>query len=300
MNDLSPLSDLVADDLFLDRLARRTDAGSEPLAGLLGALATYADTPLPARTGRRRMAKKHRYLGAFAALAIAASGAGVAAAVSLPEAGRQPDRGRLAQQMEQSARSNAPSALLSRLGLPQTNGTTTARGLVLARRADGAIVLLPAAVAAAELARRGGTHGGGTTGAAGNRAGGSAQAGTSGNSTGNPSGSSTSNPSGNATDGDGSGAGDQPVDVDEDAPAEAGGSPTGTPQAGGNGKTDPRATKGTAVRPTPRTSPTTDATTPDALVTTNSGSPRTAGPTLPAAGRPGSSTDDSSTATATP
>src|SRR6476620_3418994 len=138
MHDLSPMSDLIADDLLLDRLAGRVDAGSEPVATLLGALAAHADTPLPARTGRRRIANKHRYLGAFAALAVAASGAGVAAAVTLPDGGSLlADRARIEQRMEQSARSGAPSALLSRLGLPSTDGTTASRGLVLARGANG-------------------------------------------------------------------------------------------------------------------------------------------------------------------
>ena len=59
-----------------------------------------------------------------------------------------------------------PSALLSRLGLPATDGTTTARGLVLARGTDGTFVLLPAAVAqartpAAAAAAAGAAAGGG-------------------------------------------------------------------------------------------------------------------------------------------
>ena len=153
MNDLSHLGssgDVLGDDLLLDRLAGRVDAGGEPVAGLLAALAAHADSPLPARTGRRRIANKHRYLGAFAALAVAASGAGVAAAVTLPDGGALlANRARIEQRMEQSARSGAPSALLSRLGLPATDGTTAARGLVLARGANGTFVLLPAAAARA-------------------------------------------------------------------------------------------------------------------------------------------------------
>lgn len=150
MSDLTPMSELIADDLFLDRLAGRVDAGSEPLAGLLGALAAQADTPLPSQTGRRRIANKHRYFGAFAALAVAASGAGVAAAVTLPSNGpSQADRARIVKMMDESARSSVPSGLLARLGIPQTVGTTQAAGLVLARRADGSIVLLPAAVVTA-------------------------------------------------------------------------------------------------------------------------------------------------------
>src|SRR6478735_8277788 len=161
MSDLSPMSDLIADDLLLDRLAGRVDAGSDPVAGLLGALAAHADTPLPSRSGRRRIANKHRYLGAFAALAVAASGAGVAAAVTLPSNGpSQADRARIVKKMDESARSDAPSALLARLGLPQTSGTTYARGLVLARADDGTIVLLPAAAVAAQVrAAAAGAHG---------------------------------------------------------------------------------------------------------------------------------------------
>ncbi|GAB3880620.1 hypothetical protein [Terrabacter terrigena] len=153
MNDFSPLgsaSDLLADDLLLDRLAGRRDPGGEPVAALLAALAAHADSPLTAHTGRRRIANKHRYLGAFAVLAVAASGAGVAAAVTLPDdRSMLANRARIEQRMEQNARSDAPSALLSRLGLPATGGTTAARDLVLARGANGTFVLLPAATASA-------------------------------------------------------------------------------------------------------------------------------------------------------
>ncbi len=150
MTDLYPIDDLVADDLLLDRLGRRSGGADEPVAALLGALAAHADTPLPGRSAHRRRRTQHRYLGAFAALAIAASGAGVAAAVSLPDRGPSTaDRARVLQQMDDSARSSAPSGLFRRLGLPQTAGTAQATGLVLVRRADGAIVLLPPAQAAA-------------------------------------------------------------------------------------------------------------------------------------------------------
>src|SRR6478672_3661019 len=123
MTDLHPIDDVIADDLLLDSLGSRSGGSGEPVAALLGA---------------------------FAAHAIAASGAGVAAAVSLPDRGPSgADRARVLQQMEDSARSSAPSGLFSRLGLPQTAGSTKAKGLVLVRRADGAIVLLPPAQAAA-------------------------------------------------------------------------------------------------------------------------------------------------------
>jgi hypothetical protein len=150
MSDLHPIDDVVADDLLLDALGRRTGGSGEPVAALLGALAAHADTALPGRSAHRRRRTQHRYLGAFAALAIAASGAGVAAAVSLPDRGpSSADRARVLQQMEDSAHSSAPSGLFARLGLPQTSGTTEAKGLVLVRRTDGAIVLLPPAQAAA-------------------------------------------------------------------------------------------------------------------------------------------------------
>lgn len=150
MSDLHPIDDVVADDLLLDALGRRTGGSGEPVAAVLGALAAHADTALPGRSAHRRRRTQHRYLGAFAALAIAASGAGVAAAVSLPDRGpSSADRARVLQQMEDSAHSSAPSGLFARLGLPQTSGTTEAKGLVLVRRTDGAIVLLPPAQAAA-------------------------------------------------------------------------------------------------------------------------------------------------------
>jgi len=156
VNDPSPLSDLIADDLLLDRLAARVDAGSDRLAGLLGALAAQADTPLPLRTGRRRIGNKHRYLGAFAALAVAASGAGVAAAVTVPAHGSsQVDRALTVTLTDDSARSHVPTRPLPRLGLPQTSRSTHTPALVLARRGDGAIVLVPAGFVAA-LARPGG------------------------------------------------------------------------------------------------------------------------------------------------
>lgn len=151
MSRLIPMSDLLADDLMLDRLAAREPAGSEPVAGLLAALADHADTPLTVRAGRRRRSRTHRYLGPFAALVVAASGAGVAAAVTIPHHAADPgERARVVKEMDAAARSGAPSALLSRLGLPRTTASTDARGLVLARRGDGAIVLVPAAATAGQ------------------------------------------------------------------------------------------------------------------------------------------------------
>jgi hypothetical protein len=77
------LSELHADDLLLDRLATRADAGSEPVIVLLSALSRHAETPLrPARSERRF--RRHRALTAMAAVVIGASGVGAAAAVTQP------------------------------------------------------------------------------------------------------------------------------------------------------------------------------------------------------------------------
>ena len=252
MNDLSPMSDLIADDLFLDRLAGRVDAGSEPLAGLLGALAAQADTPLPSRTSRRRIANKHRYFGAFAALAVAASGAGVAAAVTLPSNGpSQAERARIIRMMDDSARSDASSALLTRLGLPQTSGTRQARGLVLARRDDGTIVLLPAAMVAAQRGAAGAVLPGialdGRVGTAqpGNGQGGRAA---TGNGQGNGQTGAVGSEAGGTTGQDG----DQGDSADQ-----GGGAQTGTPQTTSTGKKPTPDTPGTkgGKKPTPTSTP---------------------------------------------
>jgi hypothetical protein len=86
MRELSPLNDVVADDLLLDRIGSGGEGGTEPVAVLLGALATYAGAPLqPGRAGRR--SRRHRFLSGLAVLAVGASGAGVAAAVTQPHLG---------------------------------------------------------------------------------------------------------------------------------------------------------------------------------------------------------------------
>ncbi|MBW8730681.1 MAG: hypothetical protein JF622_06745 [Terrabacter sp.] len=243
------MSDLIADDLLLDRLAGRTDAGSEPVAALLGALAAHADTPLSSRTGRRRIANKHRYLGAFAAFAIAASGAGVAAAVTLPTKGpSQADRARVLEKMDESARSDRPSALLTRLGLPQTSGTTQARGLVLARAEDGTIVLLPAAV----VASQGRAAAAGTNGTPGAAAGGKVGRPVANGLNGGQNGQTGNGQVGNGQVGNGQ------VGSAQGGTA-AGGGQTGTPQATNNGKKPAVGTKGgkkPTVTPTAAPTPT--------------------------------------------
>lgn len=80
----TPLSQIVADDLLIDRVAGREPAGDDPIASLLAALAEHADRPLGrAPTGRRF--RRHRVLSALAALTVGASGAGVAAAATVPD-----------------------------------------------------------------------------------------------------------------------------------------------------------------------------------------------------------------------
>jgi hypothetical protein len=294
MNDLSPMSDLIADDLLLDRLAGRVHAGPEPVAGLLGALAAHADTPLPSRSGRRRIANKHRYLGAFAALAVAASGAGVAAAVTLPSNGpSQADRARIVQKMDESARSDAPSALLSRLGLPQTSGTTYAKGLVLARADDGTIVPLPAGVVAAQMrAAAAGTHGmpgavagaqGGGPGASGPAGNGQAGNGQAGN------GQAGNGQAGNGPGGTGGTVGSGGTTSDQGGTV-AGGSQTGNPPAPNSGKRPVVGTRGgkkptVTPTPTPTSTPTAtaDVVPQTTLVPTTPTTPtsRTTGPAKP-------------------
>ncbi|HEX5969086.1 MAG TPA: hypothetical protein VFY88_11455 [Intrasporangium sp.] len=84
MTKPTPLSQVVADDLLIDRVAGGGPAGDDPIAGLLAALADHADRPLGrARTGRRF--RHHRVLSTLAALTIGASGASVAAAVTVPD-----------------------------------------------------------------------------------------------------------------------------------------------------------------------------------------------------------------------
>ncbi len=147
MNEPFPLDDLIADDLLLDRLAGRRTAGDEPVATLLCAVAAHADRPLTGRT-RRRRTHGRRLVAALALLTVGASGAGVAAAVTLPDyLPGAAERARVEKIMEANAASNRPSALLSRLGLPAAAvaelGADRGLVLVLVRRADGQIVLVP-------------------------------------------------------------------------------------------------------------------------------------------------------------
>jgi len=82
MTEPTPLDAVTADDLLLDRLAARLGSDhDDQLATMLLAAARQCDTALRPhqRSGRRRLGGR-RTLTALAALGIAASGAGVAAA----------------------------------------------------------------------------------------------------------------------------------------------------------------------------------------------------------------------------
>ena len=77
----TPLSSVLADDLFLDRVGARLDTDGE-LGSMLLAVAHHADTPIPRPIVGRRV-RRHRGLTVLAALGVAVSGATVAAAVEL-------------------------------------------------------------------------------------------------------------------------------------------------------------------------------------------------------------------------
>ncbi|EWT00045.1 hypothetical protein N865_18380 [Intrasporangium oryzae NRRL B-24470] len=143
MNEPTPLSDLVADDLLLDALGRRVDCGHDPLASVLGALAVHADSPLGGGTPRRGGSRR-RIFTTFAVLAVGATGAGVAAAVTLPHLG---------------AGHEAPEIFRGRPGKPAVTATQTAPpfvGVVEARKVgagtwtvvtdpDGSVQVVPGA-----------------------------------------------------------------------------------------------------------------------------------------------------------
>ncbi|MCU1536092.1 MAG: hypothetical protein JWP82_443, partial [Humibacillus sp.] len=173
MSDPTPLEALLADDRLLDRLGARLGdesghasahtrghaaggAADDAVASLLAAVAAHADRPLPSAP-RRRRPHGRRLVAALALLTVGVSGAGVAAAVTLPVYGPgAAERARVQRAMDDSAADSRPSVLLSRLGIPADADLGAGRGLVLVRRSDGDIVLVPvgspAAVAAARAA----------------------------------------------------------------------------------------------------------------------------------------------------
>ncbi|MEO7448357.1 MAG: hypothetical protein ABI336_08800 [Humibacillus sp.] len=149
MSDPTPLQDLIADDRLLDRLGARLDAGNDPLALMLAAVATKADRPLPVPPRRRRV-RGRRLVSALALLTVGVSGAGVAAAVTLPVYGPgAAEHARVQRAMDDRAADSRPSALLSRLGIPADADLGAERDLVLVRLSDGQIVLVPTGSAAA-------------------------------------------------------------------------------------------------------------------------------------------------------
>ena len=265
MTDLYPVDDVLADDVLLNRLGSRSAASGEAMAALLGALAVHADTPLAPRPGRTRRSR-HRYLGAFAALAIAASGAGVAAAVSLPDRGpSDADRARILDRMDDAARSDASSGLFAGLGLPQTNDALLAGHLVLVRQVDGTIVLLTPSQAALVVAGQDqgdGQVGTTSAGGGGNSGGGATAAGTPDGATG---------VQGNPT-----------VNADQNT--------AGAPETSGQGR--PTQRPGMPTQPAPTS---TDA----ALTTTTGGSRRTPTPTSTTSTATETPTTDTSTDTST-
>jgi hypothetical protein len=135
------LTDLAADEQLLDRLGSRSDAGSEPVALLLAALARHADSPLRPGPAPRRFTRR-RTLTALTALVVGASGAGVAAAVSQPHAW-------LTREPRVAALDAMPRPALTQPGLSQLTLSAPPAPLVandgydLVRDAAGQIVLLP-------------------------------------------------------------------------------------------------------------------------------------------------------------
>lgn len=94
MTDPAPLSDVLADEALLDRLGARADTGSDatsdPVAGVLASLAALSEAPIgPTRSAQparhRRPSRTRRSVAVAGLLAVALSGAGVAAAMTLPD-----------------------------------------------------------------------------------------------------------------------------------------------------------------------------------------------------------------------
>ena len=82
----TPLGQVLADDLLLDRVGARLDTDDE-LGSLLLSLAHHVDAPVSRPSVRARRRRNHRALTVLAALGIAVSGATVAAAIeSAPDA----------------------------------------------------------------------------------------------------------------------------------------------------------------------------------------------------------------------
>lgn len=93
MTDPAPLNDVLADEALLDRLGARadirSDGASDPVVGVLSSLAALSEAPIGATSARsarhRRPSRTRRSVAAAGLLAVALSGAGVAAAMTLPD-----------------------------------------------------------------------------------------------------------------------------------------------------------------------------------------------------------------------
>ncbi len=87
MTEPTPMSEVFEDELLLDLIAARADAGSEPVAEILGSLAAWSDQPIgPTRRTRHvvvpRRWRPRRAVAALGLIAVGLSGAGVAAAMT--------------------------------------------------------------------------------------------------------------------------------------------------------------------------------------------------------------------------
>ncbi len=135
MSSPTPLSALAADDLLLERLGSRADAGGEPVAVLLSAFARHADTPLagPARRGGRG---RRRFVTVLTAITVVASGASVAAAVTLPHrtSGDRAHHG-----LSTRAAFDGPTGATRATDSTGATGPTGAEGLVALAPAAGVV-----------------------------------------------------------------------------------------------------------------------------------------------------------------
>lgn len=142
MNPHPIMSDLLADDLLLDRLGRRTEVAGDPVVPLLAALARHADLPLRGACAPRRFVKR-RALTALTAFVVGASGVGVAAALSGPDRPWPRQVHRVADP-DGSVRAvpAAPGGVVR--GVPRTQGTGSATsGYALVEEATRRIALAP-------------------------------------------------------------------------------------------------------------------------------------------------------------
>lgn len=147
MNRHPIMAELTADDRLLDRLAARQDAGPEPVASMLAALARHADLPLLAAAPPSRLVRR-RALTALTALVVGASGVGVAAATG-PDS-FWPRQSHLVPDADAALpRTTATPPTLPAPTLPSASLAT--RGYALVRDAAGRIHLAPPRVTVFEV-----------------------------------------------------------------------------------------------------------------------------------------------------